>query len=262
MNELINFSTGTATLAIYDATNLSSRLNDYSDWWCFDIDELEEVSNGTISIVSLPGDGKYKVRLTDGDLLPEEHDYASCLVEPLGLNVKSSQVFIGQGESLPADGFMPKEDSIKDYEGRFLNIPPGNYDLSIYLISWFNSPKYWNEEYLTPADSPPDIVIIIKERTSDFPGVNNEPHLDSLGSEFLFDSPSRKIGPEPGMTLTTKVWKNPDGLTLKECGPLNYKPMLGNFEGINWKDRIRILVKSVNHNNKLMEVEYIETIAP
>jgi hypothetical protein len=103
-------------------------------------------------------------------------------------------------------------------------------------------------------------VLVIRKREGEFPGVKDEPRLVSDSNKFLFESSTRKVGPEEGMILETKVWKNPKGLTLKECGPLDYKPMLVAFGDIQWKDRVRIKVKSVDHENETMVVEYIDTI--
>lgn len=76
MDEVINFFTDTATLAIFDCSLLSHRLNDDCDWWCGSFEDIEEVKKGDVSLISLGADGVYKVRVTDGELSDEERDYA------------------------------------------------------------------------------------------------------------------------------------------------------------------------------------------
>lgn len=259
MDETIKFFTDTATLAIFDNEMLKARIKDNCDWWCGDFSSLEEVIEGKVSLVALGGDGVFSVRATDGDLNSIEKDYAKMVVS-LGFEVSSSNVFIGKGECLPGEDFETSPENLEEGEGGFISIEPGKYNIAVYLIDWFESPDYWNPDYETPDNAPADIVLVIRKREFNFPGIKGEPRLISDEDNFLFESSTRKIGPEPGMILETKVWKNPKGLTLKECGPLDYKPVLTELDEIQWKDKIKIRVKSVDHENETMEVEYIDTV--
>lgn len=260
MDERIQFFTDTATLAIFDNEMLASRLSDDGDWWCFDFASIDEVKEGKISLISLGGDGTFVVRITDGELLPVEQDYAIMRFQDLGVEIVSGSMFVGNGECIPGEDFSTSPENIENGEGRFISLSPGKYSLEVYLIDWFDSPNYWNSEYKTPDNAPADIVILVRSRDKSFKAYQHEPHLVPDSSEFLFESVNRVVGPIPGMLLETKVWKNSKGLTLKDCGPLNYKPIAEDYSKMQWKDKVRIKVVSVDHEKKTMDVEYLETV--
>jgi Family of unknown function (DUF6386) len=134
MNEIITFFTDTATLAIFDSKILRDRVGDGGDWWCLDFTSIEEVTDGRISLLSLGGDGTFSVRVTDGDLSPVEKDYAKMALSPLGFEVVSSNVFVGKGECLPGEGFETSPENLAKYEGKFLSVKPGKYNIDAFLI--------------------------------------------------------------------------------------------------------------------------------
>jgi len=192
----------------------------------------------------------------------EEKDYAKMVVGPLGLRVISGKIFIGKGECIPGGGINCEESDIHEGEGKYIPIENGLYQLYIYLIDWFNSPKYWNSDYKIPDKAPPDYVVLISKIENNFTALNEEPRLVSDDNEFLFESSTRLVGPIEGMELKTKVWRNKSALILKECGPLNYKPYFDDYTNVQWKDSVTIRVIEVNHDEKKMRCELVSINKP
>jgi hypothetical protein len=256
MNSLLNFFTDTATLAVFDPARLKHRVDDACDWWTDNFLQLEELTAGAIALISLGGDGVYQTRITDGDLTPDERDYAAEVVRGLGFEVVSNAFYVGPGECIPGGGF-----GSPDIErGVILAMKNGVYNVDAYLINWSDSPRWWNEERVVPEGAPPDFVLVIQTRKNPFRQPDSEPRFTGLGDHFLFDSSTRRVGPEPGMLLTTKVRKSPTGLTLKDCGPCQYGATLVDYSNVKWKDRIRFEVLSVDHKARLITGKFIEIV--
>lgn len=258
MDRTFKFFTDTATLAVFDPQQLEHRVDDNVDWWCLDFAQLAEIQSGKIALVSLGGDGVYQTRITDDELNPDERDYAAELVANLGINVTSGKLFIGPGECLP--GGESRFDDSDTQRGALCEINNGMYRVDVYAIHWFDSPRWWTDDHVPPADAPADFVVVIRPRMAPIPALDSEPRFNGVPDGFLFDSSTRNVGPQPGMILTTKVRKGPDGLTLKDCGPCYYRASLVDYCHVAWKDTIRFKVIDVDHNAKAMTGEYIETI--
>src|SRR5262245_24423499 len=137
MNAIINFFTDTATLAGFDPMGLTHRVADTSDWWTDNFLELEEVRLGAMALIDLGSDGVFRARITDGDLTPDEHDYAAEVIRDLGLEVTSNAVYVGPGECLPGGGF----DAPDLARGIMLPLTNGAYKLDAYAIQWSDSPR-------------------------------------------------------------------------------------------------------------------------
>jgi hypothetical protein len=258
MNHTCKFFTDTATLAVFDPLQLKHRVDDVDDWWCLNFAQLEEVRSGKIALVSLGSDGVYQARITSSDLNADEHDYAAEVVANLGVTVLSGKLFVGPGECLPS-GHLDFDDS-DEKRGILCETSNGEYRVDIYSIHWHDSPRWWTEDHEAPADAPSDLVIVLSPRTSPLAKVDVEPRFFGISENFLFDSKTRKVGPEPGMVLTTKICKGPDGLCLKNCGPKSYQATLIDYSPVEWKDFIRFNVVSVNHNQKTLTGEFLEKI--
>ena len=209
-------------------------------------------------IASLGGDGVYRLRVTDGELTQAEHDYAAEVVQGLGVEVASGALFVGPGESLSADDVTVRDSGERG--GILLGVPPGQYRADLYLIAWDKSPCWWTEGgQPPPPDAPADVVMILRPRSGSFPGVDVEPRLLGDVDSFLFDSPGRLLGPQPGMLLTSSVRKAADGsLCLKDCGPGAYVASLRDYSPVAWKDRIRLRVLEVDHDARRFVGEYVE----
>ncbi|QDV54019.1 DUF6386 family protein [Gimesia fumaroli] len=258
MDQTFQFFTDTATLAIFDPQCLQHRAADIVDWWCDDVGQLEEVKTGVIALVSLGGDGVYQARITDDELTSDERDYAAELVENLGVDVVSGALFIGPGECLP--GGDAQFSSVNEERGILLKIPNGKYCIEVYSIDWFESPRWWTENQQPPENAPADYVAVLRSRMAPLDEINSEPRFTGDTDQFLFESATRLIGPQPGMVLSTKVRKGPHGLTLRECGPCDYTPSLIDYSDVAWKDTIRFQVISVDHEAREMTGEFLEKV--
>lgn len=256
MNTVVRFFTDTATLAVFDPMRLIHRVADASDWWCDNFLELEEIKSGAIALIELGSDGAFRVRITDGGLTPDERDYAAEVVQGLGLEITSNSVYLGPGECLPGGGFGSPD--LK--RGNMLTMKKGVYNVEAYSIQWFDSPRWWNEDRAVPDDAPADVVLILQERCGQFSQLDVEPRFSRIPDCFLFDSPGRRIGPQPGMRLTTTVRKGPSGLTLKDCGPCHYQATLVDYSMVKWKDKIRFEVLSVDQKASAMTGRFIEIV--
>ncbi len=259
MDCTLEFFTDAATLAIFDPQRLERRVDDDSDWWCSGFAQLEEVQSGAVALVGLGGDGVYQARITDGDLTPDERDYAAEFVHNLGVEVVSGRLFIGPGECVPGGNshFTPADAK----RGTLFEINNGSYFVDVYAIHWFNSPRWWTADHRPPHDAPADFVVVIRQRTGPIPALDSEPRFAGWSDAFLFESSTRQIGPQPGMILTTKVRKDLNGgLSLKDCGPCDYRASLTDYSQVAWKDTIRFKVLAVDHDAKRITGEFIETV--
>jgi hypothetical protein len=247
MEHLILLSTDTATLAVFDPAVLAFRVSDRCDWWTDDLHLLPEVASGEVSLLSLSGDGFYKIRVTDGALTEAEAAYASELVI-LGLTVVSTEVFVGPGECLPGDGTSPV--STDPDEGRFfIPVATGRYLVHAHAIAWNDAPDWYVPEgQPIPANTPADVVLVLHPLLpgSLFTPPVSEPRIFSNFGKWLFPDLPRRLGPVPGMILTTTVVRRRDELVLKPCGPLGYRPILEDMAGLNWQDRVTVEVVAVN----------------
>jgi hypothetical protein len=259
LNSQCRFFTDTGTLAIFDPARLDDRVSANSDWWCSDLLELEEIQTGSVALVSLSGDGVYRLRITNGDLTVDERDYATCLVSGLGVEVSSGELFVGPAECVPSggSGFTATEVS----RGLLLKTENGQYDIKMFAIDWLNSPRWWRDDHSISDDALVDLVAVLRPRSTPFTGVDSQPRLNFSSDTYIFESTTRRVGPEPGMILTTKVRKNLSSeLCLKDCGPRGYQASLVDNAGIAWKDTIRLKVLSVDHTSKTLIGEFVDKV--
>jgi hypothetical protein len=259
LNVTVRFFTDTATLAVFDPAVLAHRVEDDVDWWCGDFAAIDEVRNGSASIVSVGSDGVYQVRITDADLTEHERDYAAELISGLGLTVQSGSVYVGPGECLPSDGHALDESAIE--RGALLQLMEGNFLADLYRISWFEAPIWWRESGQAPDDAPADFVVKLRERVGPYPGLCSSPRFTNSSQGFLFSSQTRRVGPEPGMILKSKVRKNPDGqLSVAECGPGSYRVALEDYSMVRWRQHFRFQVISVDHVARSMCGRFVEFV--
>jgi hypothetical protein len=258
LDHTLTFATDTATLAIFDPEVLRHRIDD-DDWWTGNALAIPELLAGDIALSGLGGDGVYAVRVTDGDLRPDERDYANQVTPVLGIRIQSGKCFIGAAEALPGEGLLISPQSAEDCPGEFIDLPKACFDARIYAIGWHDSPRWWRESGSAP-DAPADLVVTLAPRRSAFVAPTSAPRNFGHGNAFLFDSATRVLGPAPGMRLATKVMKSPTGLTLAPCGPCSYKPSLTDYSAVEWRDRIVIRVISVDPATKTMTASFEEKI--
>lgn len=253
MDESINIPTDCALLALFDAQLAHEQSLDEPDSFEFEFANIPAVQSGDVAIVGLGGDGVYRVRITDGELRRDERDYAAAVVNGLGVRIVSGNLH------LSGYGF-------DDFEGRSVPCPNGVYDLTLYEIAFDLSPRWWRPDGAVPEDAPAGIVAVLRTRTTDFTPPTKELRLDSLldwspgERPFVFESTTRVVGAQPGMVLESKVIKGVDGLSLKACGPDNYRATLPSFEGLKWKDRVEFRVISVHHDKMLIHGEFVRKL--
>jgi hypothetical protein len=254
-----NFFTDAATLALFDPAVLARRVEDKAGWWCGDFALLDEVRSGQAAIIGLGGDGIYRLRVTDQALTFNERDYAAEVVRALGVDVQSGNLFAGPGECLPGG-----EHALDDTDlarGALIHVPNGRYLVDVFAIYWFESPIWWRESGDVPDDAPPDYVACLRRSDAPYLGLESIPRFTSWPGRFLFPSVTRRVGPEPGMILTTKARKNPTGeLTLANCGPGNYSAYLRDYSMLKWSKTIRFRVLSVDTDSRSMQGEFLEFV--
>jgi hypothetical protein len=258
MEHAVTFATDTATLAAFDPAVLAHRLGDECDWWSGSFSSIEEVRRGEIALVGLGGDGVFRVRVTDGELTPDERSYATGSVR-LGVVVTSGLLFVGAGEQLPAEQQSPSPEDPEEAEF-FMRLSPGEYAVEVYGITWSDSPDWFTQpDEDVPESAPADIVLRLTRRAGTFVASDTEPRLFAeMDPGWLFPEAQRRLGPVPGMTLRTSVVRRGDDLLLKPCGPLGYRPRLKDMSGHAWRDELTVRVLSVNHESREFEAEVVQ----
>lgn len=260
MDQMALVMTDTATLAVFDPALRREPLEGGADWWDLPLNEIPEVARGDMVMLSLGSDGVYQVRITDGELTAVERAYAAATIGGLGLRVASGKLVLGGGEALPDPDEPPGR---VDPRCTVLAAPAGGFNVDAYRIDWRDSPRWWQEERETRDGTPPDVVLIVTPRRSPLPLLAREPQLHSTGGRsWVFPDEPREVGPVPGMLLTTTVRKGPKGLTLKECGPRWYTATFADYSQVQWKDRVRFRVTSVDHQTRSLVGEFVEKLPP
>ncbi len=123
--------TDTATLVLYDLSQLKHRMDDGYDWWSDPTEEIGELNRGNVLFVGLNEDGAYEVNIINGaneDLVVTDHEAESeCIVVQATLKNSSGRFFIGPGEAVTSEGEEPEE----SIAGHFFNVKPGSYQVRI-----------------------------------------------------------------------------------------------------------------------------------
>lgn len=223
MNRSFVVCAETTYLSVFDDVALRSRLDDESDWWTESPETLPEVLNGVIALADLGRDGVYQARLTDGPLTSDERDYAVSVAR-FGLVARSGTVFVAAAEHLPGGGLAPEPDPDEGCHAEL--VAPGAYEVEIYGVRWTDSPQWWDEHGPWSQDGPPDLVIRLVPRGFERPIVAPAPLFEVDPGVYLFESRNRRVGPNPGMRLRTRVARGPSGKRLDPCGPAEFQPIL------------------------------------
>lgn len=115
---MIEISTDTATLCIFDKECLAHRKDDVGDWWSLPQNELQEAVEGNALFLNVGEDGTYLVNILQDDF-DAPHQF--------NIRVKSGSLFVGPGEQASGGGFEP--DVV--WGGAFVELAPGNYTCKI-----------------------------------------------------------------------------------------------------------------------------------
>lgn len=254
----MQFATDTATLALFDPELLADRVRDASGWWCVDFLSLERVVRGDIALIGLGGDGVFKVRMTNGELTSSERAYAADFV-PLGVRVTSGLLFVGPGEHLPGEGFLPQPGD-RETAALFCPVNTDTYSAEVYGIVWHDAPDWYVAPGAeVPESAPPDVVVRLTPREGEFVPPTTEPRIFvETADRWIFPEEPRRLGPVPGMTLRTRVVRRRDDLVLKPCGPRDYRPILKTTTDLDWNDEIDVRVVAVNHETREFEAELVK----
>jgi hypothetical protein len=121
-------NTDTATLAVFDPSCLTHRLNQNDDWWSVPDQEINEVNSGNICIVGLDEDGIYDVDVKFGDITVQKPSIESLLRG-------RRRLYIGPGEDIVAGGIGP--DQMRNPGGKFIDVTEGTYVIKVSRPSQF-----------------------------------------------------------------------------------------------------------------------------
>lgn len=254
MNVTINFPTDCASLSLFDLkVAKAERILDNEDVDYWDPEQVPAISSGRAISIFLGGDGVYQLRITDGDLLPDERDYAADQIAGLGLQILSGRLQIS------GYGFSDT--------GISTAAPNGLYLVTMYEIRYACSPRWWRPDGLA-KDGPADYVAVLRPRDpkAAFKLPEGELRLDYLQEwspgedHFLFESATRVVGAQPGMILDSTVIRYSKGFYLKECGPDEFRAHLPNYDGLGQSDRVRFRVISTDREEMCMHGELIEKL--
>ncbi|GFR65824.1 integrin [Elysia marginata] len=122
MTATIQFSTNTATLAIFDPEALAHRINDDIDWWSDPYEELDEVNLGNLMLIGLRSDGIYTLNI-------ERCEQSQPSKLQALITCKSGKLFFGPGEEIPGGDFAPFKRPLT--VGELFDFPVGTYSVNL-----------------------------------------------------------------------------------------------------------------------------------
>jgi hypothetical protein len=128
MVQKFDFTTDTATLAVYDLESLKHRLNDNAGWWADKVACLQEINSGHLIYIRLGSDGVYTVQVKDG---LEKNDSLALEFE---IQSHSGKIYIGAGEWITSDGYEPDGSE----GGGFILCDEGAYQFTVTKIGDFD----------------------------------------------------------------------------------------------------------------------------
>lgn len=111
---MVEITTDTATICLFDTACLAHRKDDIGDWWSLPQNELLEVVQGNALFLNLGEDGTYLVNILPDDF-DSKHEYK--------ITVRSGKLFIGPGEEVSGGGFEPDG----AWGGEFIDVAPGHH---------------------------------------------------------------------------------------------------------------------------------------
>ncbi len=109
--------TDTASLAIFDLSALSHRVEDECDWWANPKEELAELAARNVLIVDLGSDGFYDIEVSD---------QSQPSARAFSLRAPSGNIFVGPGEEISGGGNEPDG----RWGGHLISVPTGDYSVS------------------------------------------------------------------------------------------------------------------------------------
>ena len=162
MNHTLNLWTDGAMLALFDPTVFQGKRQE----WTWPLHDDPRVHGGEFAVVSLQGDGTFRLRVTIEGLDSREVPLLNDSVGPLGLVVRSGRVY-ASGMDLPGEMV---ETYAKQGAGAFFELPHGSYDVVVHELDLASVDEH-------ERASLPDYVAVIQPRERPFPGIRVEPHF-------------------------------------------------------------------------------------
>ena len=127
--------TNTATIAIFDPAALEHRRNDRDDWFAIARNQREEMSRGRLVLVPMEMDGRYRVRVTSGDLGDDEKKRLVSSYDSSWIQVTDNRVCCASPENLPG-GHKPA----RLERDQTIHVPSARYRVALYAIEGENLP--------------------------------------------------------------------------------------------------------------------------
>jgi hypothetical protein len=152
------------------------------------------------------------------------------------------------GEYLPGGG-ASADPAAPALGGCFVDVPPGLYTADIFGISWHAAPQWYSDGGVAP-EAPADVVVTLGPRSGNCESHEGAPRFFDSFERWIFPDLSRRLGPEPGMLITTTVVRRREELILKPCGPPNYRPIIPLMNGLRWSQQVIVEVAQVNHETR------------
>jgi hypothetical protein len=131
----IDVVTDTATLAFFDPVALKHRADGKQDWFATRAEAQKEIARGRMVLIPTPMDGRYRVRITTGDLTAEERELLAATDKGFWIEVTGSRLRIGAAENLPG-----ATNARTDTADQTILVPNGRYRLTLYALNTPSSP--------------------------------------------------------------------------------------------------------------------------
>lgn len=163
MNELLPLWTDVASLCLFDPiafVGITPPSN-------FPFHKNSLVHDGEITLVHLPGDGTFRVRLAFDSVSAEEAPLIYDSVTNQGLKVTSNQIYIS-GMDLPGDELTTYQ---MHGAGTLVAIPNGFYQVDVHALQVWDDPE---------AAQYADYVVVLRKRTECFVPVIVTPQFNRI----------------------------------------------------------------------------------
>ena len=152
--------TGSATFGVWDRQYFLN-VTDYDTWeeeLLDDEDIVRHITAGHFVPITIYSDGAFEFEVRVGEpeinsLSPREHQFLIESSEPY--------LFRSAGElSVSGIEFVGEE---RDDQIATLQIPAGDYDVTVHYIDWEKEPGAQDEQGQASADALPDFVVLVNE---------------------------------------------------------------------------------------------------
>ena len=190
LDRTVTIGTDGAQFFLFQPDDLKHRKDSPIDWVSYSFAVAPEFVAGNLVAFDTGGDGGFQIRLTTSDLTAREKRYAGTFCD-FRLKVRHERVLLDNGNHLPCD--EPRRDPIR--EDLWINLPNGNYRVTVYAIAWDSEPGAGGQNGTRKASTLPSYVIRFRPVT----------RLDSIRLVAL-TSPLIEAGSELGRLRGDLSW--------------------------------------------------------